>query len=350
MSTYFQKRTNITQAALNIHDSIDVGDPDLWFTSSELTQLLQYELLVTSLAGLALRTRSKRAKSMICEALGYPTPKSFPKKQSRFSGQKFDLYVQKSDNLQIWNQEVDPERRYVLLMLDQADIICNVRVLTGVELANYDTTGTLTQKYQARLTVGDVDKELVSPSDTTRLASIVCHQREIDLSIASPVGSPDVSQLLPIQVVFEKLAMLIGSPVAHIDFTQERNRGAGLHKLVGKALGYTNFQDNGQFPDIRHQLLEVKLQTSSTIDLGLVCPDSEAVLDVEQVAEQQIRHCDVRYAIFYGKVIGENVLITNVYLTTGEDFFLRFPKFGGKAVNRKIQLRLPRHFFSATTD
>ena len=39
-------------------------------------------------------------------------------------------------------------------------------------------------------------------------------------------------------------------------------------------LGYSRYEDKGQFPDIRHQLLEVKLQTSPTIDLGLVLPSS----------------------------------------------------------------------------
>ena len=73
-------------------------------------------------------------------------------------------------------------------------------------------------------------------------------------------------------------------------FDQERNRGAALHALVCKALGYAGYQDDGQFPDVRHQLLEVKLQTSPTIDLGLVRPDSTEPLDVPQIAGNIIRH------------------------------------------------------------
>ncbi|MCY7355959.1 MAG: hypothetical protein LH609_00510 [Rudanella sp.] len=135
----------------------------------------------------------------------------------------------------------------------------------------------------------------------------------------------------------------------HLSFIQERNRGAALHSLVCQALGYARFHDNGQFPDIRHQLLEVKLQTSSTIDLGLVRPDSEARLDIEQLAGHQIRHCDVRYAIFCGRVVDDQVQITHFYLTTGRDFFSRFPPFGGRSINTKIQLRLPGYFFLAPT-
>ena len=344
MTSYLQKRINIVRKQLSIHDTINVGDPDLWFTSVELMHLLLTQLLGVSLAGLVLRTRSKRAKALVCETLGYSVPNSFPKTQPRFLGQQFDVYTQKSDNLQIGNQDIDPERRYVLLLLNQDDIICSVRVLTGIELAVYDTTGTLTQKYQARLTIGDNDTELISSTDTSNLTSLISYQPAIRLLNASPISPPDPYQLLPIQILFDKLAILVGASVAYVDFTQERNRGAGLHKMVCKALGYATFRDNGQFPDVRHQLLEVKLQTASTIDLGLVCPDSETVLDIEQIEGRQIRHCDIQYGIFFGNVIDGQVVLTNFYLTTGEDFFSRFPKFGGKTINRKIQLRLPNRF------
>lgn len=345
METYLKKRADIIDAQLSIHDSIDVGDPQFWFTSPELTAILRLYLVGMSLAGMAIRTRSKKAKSIVCEALGYPVPKSFPKKQPRFTGQKFDLYVQQANNLQIWNQEIDPERRYVLLMLNPDSVIINAHVINGVDLALLDNTGTLTQKYQARLTVADETIELISSSDTQSLARITSQQAEYDLSDYSPTEQPGLSALLPIRILFDKLAKLIGTTVDHRGFTQERNRGAALHSLVCQALGYKNFQDNGQFPDIKHQLLEVKLQTSPTIDLGLVCPDSEARLDVEHIGGHQVRHCDVRYALFYGLVIGNQVQITHFYLTTGQDFFTRFPQFGGKTINTKTQLRLPGNFF-----
>lgn len=96
---------------------------------------------------------------------------------------------------------------------------------------------------------------------------------------------------------------------------------------------------------MRHQLLEVKLQTSPTIDLGLVTPDSQDPLDVPKIGGQQIRHCDVRYAIFYAETDGKYVTLTNLYLTTGEAFFSRFPQFQGKVLNKKLQIPLPRDFF-----
>ena len=99
-------------------------------------------------------------------------------------------------------------------------------------------------------------------------------------------------------------------------------------------------------PDIRNQLVEVKLQTSPTIDLGLVCPDSEEILDIPRIKGKQIRHRDVRYVLFYASTDGMKVTLTHAYVATGEIFFSRFPRFEGKVINKKIQLMLPNDFFA----
>lgn len=126
---------------------------------------------------------------------------------------------------------------------------------------------------------------------------------------------------------------------------QERKRGAALHRLVYGTLGYAGYQDDGRFPDVRHQLLEVKLQTSPTIDLGLVRPDSTEPLDVPKIRGKQVRHCDVRYAVFYGRADGDRITLTHFLLTTGKAFFTRFPQFRGKVLNKKFQIPLPADFF-----
>lgn len=126
---------------------------------------------------------------------------------------------------------------------------------------------------------------------------------------------------------------------------QERNRGAELHRLVCKSLGYSDYRDDGRFPDIRHQLLEVKLQTSPTIDLGLVCPDSKAPLDIPKIEGKQLRHCDVRYVLFYANLKDRVITLTNLYVSTGEAFLKRFPQFQGKVLNKKLQIPLPKNFF-----
>ncbi len=91
----------IRQSGLTIYDLIKIGDPALWIPTPELQALLDAGMRGLSLAGLPRRTRSKAVKKKVCQALGYPVPKSFQKTQPRFLGQMFDTYVQKSNNLQV---------------------------------------------------------------------------------------------------------------------------------------------------------------------------------------------------------------------------------------------------------
>lgn len=333
----------IQHSNLSIYSPIAIGDPILWIPSPELENILNAGLHGISLAGLPIRTRSKVAKQHVCKVLGYPTPLTFEKTQPRFPGQLFDTYVQKSNNLQIWNEELSPTRRYVLIRVSDDDVITRVKVVTGVSLALLDTTGTLTQKYQARCIPTNQPTELVVSQDTSLLQPFT---GIVPLnSLATPIDEPVQGQLFPISELFKRLSALIGVQFKDAGYVQERNRGAGLHGLACTVLGYAGYQDDGQFPDIRHQLLEVKLQTSPTIDLGLVLPSSTEALDVPMIQGQQIRHCDVRYAIFYGTTDRATVTLTHLILTTGEAFFTRFPQFGGKVLNRKLQIPLPNNFF-----
>ncbi len=331
----------IKASGLSIYDPIEVGDPSLWIPAPELEELLDEALRGISLAGLPLRTRSKVLKEHVCEALGYPVPASFKKTQPRFPGQFFDTYVQKSNNLQVWNEELSATRRYVIIRVDSDDEICRVKVVTGDTLAVLDTTGTLTQKYQARCIPGDDEAELISSVDTELLRPFT----NAAVKLSSPVAYPEAGELLPIAIVYERLRDLVDKSFEDIGSDQERNRGAALHKLACEALGYARYQDTGQFPDIPHQLIEVKLQTSPTVDLGLVRPNSTEPLDIPKIQGKQIRHCDVRYAICYGETHKGMVTITHLFLATGADFFSRFPQFQGKVLNKKLQIPLPRDFF-----
>lgn len=335
----------ISKSGLSIYDTIEIGDPDLWIPTVTLERLLDIGLKGLYIGDLALRTRSKVVKSKVCEVLGYPVPSSFQKTQPRFPGQCFDTYIQKSNNLQVWNEELSPTRRYVIIHVSDKGLVDRVKVVAGDVLARLDTTGTLTQKYQARIIVGAFEKELVVKQDTDLLKQFVDETFRIEKHSTNPTDNPKATMLLPINIIFDKLCKLIGLKFPDTGYDQERNRGAELHKLVCKQLGYSTYQDDGKFPDIRHQLLEVKLQTSPTVDLGLVIPNSREELGVTMIKNYQIRHCDVRYALFYGRTDGQYVTLTHFFLTTGEAFFTRFPLFQGKVINKKLQIPLPSDFF-----
>src|ERR1039458_3550052 len=270
---------NIRRSGLTIYDPIEIGDLNLWIPAPALESLLDTALRGLSLTGFPLRTRSKVVKTAVCVALGYPVPASFAKTQPRFPGQLFDTYAQKSNNLQVWNEELSPTRRYVIIRVSDADIVQRVKVVTGDTLSQLDTTGTLTQKYQARLNCRDQPAELISAIDTDGVRPAV--NPAVDLNDLSPIANPTAGAVLPISTVFTRLRSLIGVSFPDSGHDQERRRGADLHRLVCQTLGYSTYADDGQFPDVRNQVLEVKLQTAQTIDLGLVCPNSHDPLDVQ---------------------------------------------------------------------
>lgn len=334
----------IRESGLSIFDLLPKDSP-LYVPTKELEKLLDAGLHGFNTAGLPLRTRSKVVKSEVCKVLGYPVPKSFRKckPHARFPGQNFDTYVQASDNLQIWNEELKPQRRYVLIAVNESGLVSRVKVVTGAMLAKLDTTGTLTQKYQARFIPGKQAAELVSNTDSEHLKPLLG-----TFSNREPTADPERGAVLPIRSLFERLTSLVGSSFANAGHDQERNRGAELHRQICKALGFASYADDGQFPDVRNQLLEVKLQTSPTIDLGLVEPASTESLDLNDLPEGTVRHCDVRYAIFGASAKDDQVVINSLVLTTGEAFFSRFPRFEGKVLNKKIQIPLPRGFFGKT--
>lgn len=327
-----------------IYETIPIGHPDLWIPTPYLETLLNEGLRGLNLTGFPLRTRSKIVKSAVCETLGYPVPKTFKKTQPRFLGQQFDTYTQKSNNLQIWNEELSPTRRYAIIKLSNEDIVLIVKVVNGQTLAMHDTTGTITTKYQANMAPGRSTHELVSALDTSDIQPYAKSDARSFPSVR-PTDEPDTSALLPVAEVFRRLSPLVGQSFRDPGTDQERNRGAALHELVCRSLGYDQYGDSGQFPDIRHQLLEVKLQTSPTIDLGLVLPNSTAPLDTSRIGNHQPRHCDTRYALFYAKTDGKNVELTHLYVVIGASFFSRFRQFSGKVLNGKLQIPLPRNFF-----
>ncbi|OUL86846.1 restriction endonuclease [Paraburkholderia hospita] len=335
----------ITRSGINIYTPIEVGDANFWIPTPQLEALLNSGLRGRSLFGLPLRTRSKVVKSAVCEALGYPVPSSFAKTQPRFVGQQLDTYSQKSLNLQIWNEELSPTRRYAIIEVTADEVIGRVKVVNGQELALLDTTGTITTKYQAGLDIRSSSHELVSQFDTQ---AMLPHVRSGAMfhAATSPIQQPESGALLPVSEIFQRLSPLVGLSFADPGMDQERNRGAALHRLVCQALGYDRYEDRGQFPDIRHQLLEVKLQTSPTIDLGLISPNSTDHVDVTQIGVLHPRHCDTRYAMFYASTDGAKVTLTHLFVTTGADFFTRFRRFEGRVTNGKLQIPLPRNFFA----
>lgn len=332
----------LSKSGKSIYDSLRES-PEFFLAAGDLEAALGKGLVGLDL-NYPLRTRSKVLKSKICEILGYPVPTSFTKSKPRFPGQDFDTYIQKSKNLQIWNEEIAPTRRYVIIRVDESSKVTGVRVVTGEVLARLDTTGTLTKKYQAKSREPVTASVLVSKSDAYSVHDAVAGVPNRRLILGQGGGRKvvlDFTRFLPIEALYKKLVKLQGKRLSDPGLDQERNRGAALHRAVCEVLGMAEYCDTGSFPDVMEQLLEIKLQTAPTIDLGLISPDDSTSLDFLPA----VRHCDVRYGVFYGAVVGHDVRVDHLVLARGADFFSSFQRFEGKVVNAKLQIPLPRDFF-----
>ena len=319
----FPAVNNIRNSGLTIYDQLHQKQ-ELFIESKELEAILD-----SSMKGLnldyKLRTRAKVARQEICKALGYPVPESFKQVRPRFTGQNLDCYVQKSDNLQIWNEDIDDQRRYAIVRLNDDSKVKAVRVLTGRQLYELSQSNKETIKLQAKANRPFQKSTLLSPIDT----------ETVKQAIERPT-----SRLLPISSIYARLSLLSGRELSYEGNDQERNRGEALHRLVCDRLD-TKFNENGRFPDVTEQLLEIKLQTSPTIDLGAIRPDSEK----EIIGLPGIKHRDTRFVIFYGTQTGDKVKLTRVVVVNGADFYKHFDGFGGNVVNGKLQVTLPDELF-----
>ena len=125
------------------------------------------------------------------------------------------------NNLQIWNEEISPRRRYVLIRVNETQVVTRVRVVNGETIARYDKTGTLTQKYQAKSR---------KPVKRSCLA-VDCDTSPVLREMRKMTG------LFSIRELFQKLVQLTGTSIANPGVDQERNRGAALHRAVCHCLG-----------------------------------------------------------------------------------------------------------------
>lgn len=333
------KKDLIRKSRLTIYDDIPL-ESDLYLEEEELQYWLEKGLLGKDLSGLKPRTRSKVVKEMAAEALGYEVPKSFKKTQPRFTGQNFDTYVQSRDNLQIWNEELDGDRRYVLIRPNSDNIIEKVKVVKGDQLAVLDRTGTLTSKFQAVMRKFDVSTLLVE-EDTPIVKEYV--NDKTGPTKLTPIDWPVKGELFSINKIFESLLPLVGQTFTVPTNTHDRVRAEILHTEVCRLLGYSAFLDDGQFPDIKNQLLEVKTQTSPTIDLGLHLPNDDQL--VIKIDDHVFISQDVRYAIFDCDLVDDFLTVNRLYVVNGVNFHHHFTPFQGKVENKKIQIPLPSTFF-----
>jgi len=209
-----------------------------------------------------------------------------------------------SYNLQVWNRNPNMESvqiqyadgsrllanevRFVLIKVNaEESLITGITVLTPDYIVeNYGRFGKPTVKSQLIISSTARQAVLSNPN------SMVFYDDGFSLGSSSNLrnisnfgmhDAPTPLSLLPLSTIKEiVLEKLIGQTIPP---AATKTRGQTLEGMVAKALGYSVTEGEllaGGFPDIRNQALEVKIQDSPTVDLGLYSPEFE----------EPIRNCD----------------------------------------------------------
>ena len=152
------------------------------------------------------------------------------------------------------------------------------------------------------------------------------------------VEEPELKELFSIALLKKMVAEnLIGKK---LEAGATKNRGQALERMVLKLLGYKIQRDDllaGGFPDIRNQLLEVKVQDSPTVDLGKFSPEREEIV----IKDKGLTTFDVRYLIALTDPKTE--IIEGVILSPGKRLGEVFSYISDK--NYKCQRSIPMNFF-----
>ncbi len=356
------------------------------YTDNEILRLTNPIINTLIPSELSTVQKSQWVKTQIIELLRYRKPSGLRTKQARLHKPKFihqmlDIFVQSRGNLQIWNyvpyadiaipgewneENNSPIRyidcRYLLVFHNPDGLITKTALISGNELADWDNTGTRTIKWQAyakRSYRDEISSQVIfSPVETLRnKVSIYMEQplwkkSEFIINESEKLTSPLIKRP-PTPASFftnEEIALflrpLIGRKFDNLGSGQERLIGQALEKEIIKTLGYPSYQqtDIGDYPDLLHQLIEVKFQFRDTIDLGKYLPNDlraiQAPWNKWEISPQEIRY--VVALMKQDKYL--NFFVDSIVITSGGMFDNYFSISEGS--NFKLQISIPTSIMS----
>lgn len=313
------------------------------------------KLIATTLEKHRLPTLAEEGQYEIVPPKGKGVPK--------ITREYIDTYIVTSGasyNLQVWNRVPAAETllikyesgeslkctdvRFVLVKIDtEKNVIASILILTPEYIEQrFGKFGKPTIKNQllisrkVRKDIYESEDKILTLHDSKKLSYYIRHDYEPPKS--GMVEEPDIQHLFSIALLKKMVAeKLIGFK---LNAAATKNRGQALEKKVLELLGYV-IQENdllyGAFPDIRNQLLEVKVQDSPTVDLGKFSPEKEEVV----VTELGLTTFDVRYLIALTNPHTE--IIEGIILSPGEKLGELFSYVSAESY--KCQRAIPMGFF-----
>ena len=288
-----------------------------------------------------------------------PKKKGIPKITREF----IDTYIVtsgKSYNLQVWNR-IPASKTLLIKLQENNNLKCNdvrfVFVRIDVEKNNIASVIILTPDYivskfgkfgkptikhqllissKIRKEICESKENILFYQDTNKLTYLLKHNFEPPKE--NMAGEPSAQELFSIKLIKEIVAeKLIGEK---LEAAATKNRGQALERKVLDLLGYTNNKNEqlyGAFPDIRNQLLEVKIQDSPTVDLGKFSPEYEEIV----IEHLNITTYDIRYLIALTNP--ETKIIEGIILAPGTKLGEIFSYVSDKSY--KCQRTIPISFF-----
>jgi hypothetical protein len=290
-----------------------------------------------------------------------PKAKGVPKIAREF----IDTYIVTSGNsynLQVWNRIPATETllvkyesgeslkctdvRFVFVRIDtENNKIASVIILTPAFIEQrFGKFGKPTIKHQLLISVKvrneiyEREDKILSFPDSKKLSYQIRHDYEPPKS--GMVEEPSIQHLFSISLLKKMVAeKLIGFK---LDAAATKNRGQALEKKVLELLGYEVNENDllyGAYPDIRNQLLEVKVQDSPTVDLGKFSPEKEEMV----IENSDLTTFDVRYLIALTNPKTE--IIEGIILSPGEKLGELFSYVSTESY--KCQRAIPISFFES---
>lgn len=288
-----------------------------------------------------------------------PRGKGVPKITREF----IDTYIVTSGtsyNLQVWNRI--PASNMLLVKYDSGESLqcIDVRFVFGkinISKSEIESVIILTPEYieqkfgkfgkptikhqllissKVRNEIYSRTDKILSFTDSKKLSYHI--MRDYNPPKSGMVEEPQIRELYSIELLKEMVAKkLIGKK---LKAAATKNRGQALERMTLELLGYKVKEDDllyGGFPDIKNQLLEVKVQDSQTVDLGKFSPENEEVV----VEGENLTTFDVRYLIALTNP--ETEIIEGIILSPGEKLGELFSYVGEKSF--KCQRSIPLSFF-----
>lgn len=260
-----------------------------------------------------------------------------------------------SYNLQVWNRnpntpsvQIDLKNgeallandvRFVLGKVNSEGILESIIIMTPAYIENtFGKFGKPTLKQQ--LIVSNKKRREIVETGSLVIDDTALSHDVIDFNhnpIASNVGLKDEpTKVFPISYIDKEITSKLLGQKLNSSFSTKQ-RGQQLERIVAYHLGYTQSQETleGGYPDIRNQMLEIKVQDSPTIDLGKYSPQFE-----EQI-NQNFTTRTIRYLIALTDAASGS--IDGIILCPGEDLGKHFSYITQGSF--KCQRSIPMNFF-----